>query len=216
MFLISNKLYFKRINSLGIFPGFFLLVMVIILLYFSATGEASPKFLIFHLDAVSSQDFFQYMEEGYLPNLKAFFEDGHTIRYGLSLFPGGTETAIPHLKEGLDNSTGEVGLSYYDRDKEQIISQYKNFLYLFSQLPRRAKASFIYGIPGFDVFMFLPLLNIPELLETYGVIQFFWFTTDALGHIMGPKLYEASIRRFDRYFGNLVKKLNLEEVNLIV
>ena len=184
-------------------------------MYFSVTGEASPKFLIFHLDAVSSQNFFQYMEEGYLPNLKAVFENGHTIRYGLSLFPGGTETAIPHLKEGLDNSTGEVGLSYYGRDKEQIISQYKNFLYLFSQLPRRAKACFIYGIPGFDVFMFLPLLNIPELLETYGVIQFFWFTTDALGHIMGPKLYEASIRRFDRYFGNLVKKLNLNEVNII-
>jgi hypothetical protein len=186
-----------------------------ILMYFSVTGETSPKFLIFHLDAVSSQNFLQYMEEGYLPNLKAVFENGHTIRYGLSLFPGGTETTIPHLKEGLDNSTGEVGLSYYDRDKEQIISQYKTFLYLFSQLPRRAKASFIYGIPGFDVFMFLPLLNIPELLETYGVIQFFWFTTDALGHVMGPKLYEASIRRFDRYFGNLVKKLNLDEVNLI-
>lgn len=100
MFLISHKLSFKRINSLGIFPGFFLLVMVIILLYFSATGEASPKFLIFHLDAVSSQNFFQYMEEGYLPNLKAVFEEGHMIHHGLALFPGGTETSVPHLKSG--------------------------------------------------------------------------------------------------------------------
>ena len=32
---------------------------------------------------------------------------------------------------------------------------------------------------------------------------------------MGKKLYMNSIRRFDRYFGNLVKKLNLDEVNLI-
>ncbi|GAF88149.1 unnamed protein product, partial [marine sediment metagenome] len=64
--------------------------------------------------------------------------------------------------------------------------------------------------------MFLPLLNVPELLETYGVIEFYWLATDALGHLMGPKLYEASIRRFDRYFGNLVKKLNLDEVNLIL
>jgi hypothetical protein len=167
------------------------------------------------LDAVSSQNFFQYMEEGYLPNLKAVFEDGHTIRYGLSLFPGGTETAVPHLKEGADNSTGGVGWGYYDRENEKVISNYKTFFYLFSYIPRRAKASFIYGIPGLDPFMFLPLLNVPELLETYGVIEFYWFTTDPLGHIMGPKLYEASIRRFDRYFGNLVKRLNLDEVNLI-
>jgi len=112
MFLISNKLYFKRINFFGIIPGFYTLVIAIILLSFSVTGEASPKFLIFHLDAVSSQNFFQYMEEGYLPNPKAVFEDGHMIHHGLSLFPGGTETAVPQLKEGLDNSTGGVGWGY--------------------------------------------------------------------------------------------------------
>jgi len=64
--------------------------------------------------------------------------------------------------------------------------------------------------------MFLPLLNVPELLETYGVVEIIWFATDALGHIMGQKLRNASIYRFDRYFGNLVKRLNLNEVNLIV
>ena len=155
------------------------------------------------------------MEDGYLPNLKAVFENGHTIRYGLSLFPGGTEMAVPHLKEGLDNSTGGAGWSYYDRDKGKVVSETKTFFHLFSYIPRRAKASFIYGIPGLDTFMFLPLLNIPELLETYGVIEFYWFTTDPLGHQMGSRLYEISIHRFDRYFGNLVKKLNLDEVNLI-
>lgn len=216
MFLISNKLYFKRINLFGIITGFYTLIIVIILLSFPVTGEASPKFLIFHLDAVSSQNFFQYMEDGDLPNLKAVFEDGHMIHYGLSLFPGGTETAVPHLKEGIDNSKGGVGWGYYDREKEKVIPSYKTFFHLFSCISRRAKACFIYGAPGLDPFMFLPLLNVPELLETYGVIEFYWFTTDALGHIMGPKLYEASIRRFDRYFGNLMKKLNLDEVNLIL
>ncbi|MBE3036132.1 MAG: alkaline phosphatase family protein, partial [Candidatus Atribacteria bacterium] len=216
MFLISHKLSFKRINSLGIFPGFFLLVMVIILLYFSATGEASPKFLIFHLDAVSSQNFFQYMEEGYLPNLKAFFEDGHMIRHGLSLVPGGTETSVPHMKTGLDNSAGGVGWGYYDREKGKVISDKKVFIDLFFTLPRRARVSFIYGIPGLDTFNFLPLLNVPELLETYGVVQFYWFATDPLGHFMGKRLYLSSIKRFDHYFGNLIKKLNLDETNLIV
>lgn len=211
----ASRPYLKKISFIGIITGFYMLTIAIILLSFSVTGEASPKFLILHLDAVSSQNFFQYMEDGYLPNLKAVFEDGHMIHHGLSLFPGGTETAVPHLKEGIDNSKGGVGWGYYDREKEKVISRSETFFYLFSYIPRRAKASFIYGIPGLDPFMFLPLLNVPELLETYGVIEFYWFATDALGHIMGPKLYEASIRRFDRYFGNLVKKLNLDEVNLI-
>jgi len=213
----NNRPYFKRISFIGIIPGFYILVIVIILLSFSVAGETSPKFLIFHLDAVSSQNFFQYMEDGYLPNLKAVFENGHMIRYGLSLFPGGTEMIYPRLKEGLDSSTGDtVGWNYYDRDKKRVIPRYKTAFYLFSHIPRRAKASFIYGIPGLDPFMFLPLLNVPELLETYGVVEFIWFTTDALGHLLGPRLYRASIRRFDRYFGNLVKKLDLNEVNLIL
>jgi hypothetical protein len=204
-------------SSLGIIPVFYIFIILMILMYFSVTGEASPKFLIFHIDAVSAQSFFQYMEEGYLPNLKAVFENGNIIHYGLSLFPGGTEEIYPRLKEGLDNSTGDtVGWGGYDRDKEQIIPQYKTFLYLFSHLPRRVKASIIYGIPGFDTFMFLPLLNIPELLETYGVVELIWFTTDALGHALGQRLYRDSIRRFDRYFGNLIKRLNLNEVNLIL
>ena len=210
-----NNPYFKKANSSVKLSMFCVLTIVLILLSFSISGGASPKFLIFHLDAVSSQNFFQYMEEGYLPNLEAVFEDGHTIRYGLSLFPGGTETAIPHLKEGLDNSFGGVGWGYYDRENEKVISNYKTFFSWLSYIPRRAKACIIYGVPGLDPFMFLPLLNVPELLETYGVIEFYWLTTDSLGHMMGPKLYEASIRRFDRYFGNLVKKLNLDEVNLI-
>ena len=195
---------------------FCVLTIVLILLSFSITGGASPKFLILHLDAVSSQNFFQYMEDGDLPYLKAFFEDGHIIHHGLSLFPGGTEMAVPHLKEGIDNSKGGVGWGYYDQEREKVISKYQAFFNMFSHIPRRAKACFIYGAPGLDPFMFLPLLNVPELLETYGVIEFYWFTTDALGHIMGPKLYEASIRRFDRYFGNLVKRLNFDELNIII
>jgi hypothetical protein len=156
------------------------------------------------------------MEDGDLPNLKTFFEDGHIIHHGISLFPGGTENAIPHLKEGLDNSTGVPGWSYYDRDKERVIPGYKTWLYLVSHISRRARTCFIYGAPGLDPFTFLPFLNIPELLETYGVIEFYWFATDALGHMMGPKLYEASIRRFDRYFGALMKKLNFDELNVII
>lgn len=211
-----NSPYFKKANSSGRLSILCVLAIAIILLSFSVTGEASPKFLILHLDAVSSQNFFQYMEDGYLPNLKAFFEDGHMIHHGLALFPGGTETSVPHLKSGLDNSIGEVGWGYYDRENEKVISDKKIFIDLFFTLPRRARASFIYGVPGLDTFNFLPLLNVPEFLETYGVIQFYWFATDPLGHFMGKRLYLSSIKRFDRYFGHLMKKLNLDETNVIV
>ena len=216
MHSISNTQCCKKNNFFRISTGIFIFTTVALLFCFSLSGEASPKFLIFHLDAVSSQNFFQYIEDGDLPNLQAFFEDGHMIQYGLSLYPGGTEMAVPHLREGTNNSTGTAGWCYYDRDKEKFIPSYKIFLHLFSCIPRRAKACFIYGTPGLDPFAFLPFQNIPELLETYGVIQYYWFATDALGHYMGPGLYEASIRRFDTYFGKLVKKLNLEDLNIIV
>lgn len=216
--MIISEGYLRKIETFNIARGFYILVLVLFLLsVLIVNGVASPKFLIFHLDAVSSQNFFQYMEDGDLPNIKTFFENGHMIYYGLSLFPGGTEMIYPRLKKGLDSSTGDsVGWGYYDRDEERIIPGYKTWSYMFSHIPRRARDCFLYGIPGLDFFMFLPLLNVPELLETYGVIEIIWFTTDALGHMLGQRLYQASIRRFDRYFGNLVKKLNLNEVNLIV
>ena len=195
---------------------FALLLILFFCLLPALNTQASPKFLIIHLDAVSSQNFFQYMENGDLPNMKEVFADGHMIHHGLSLFPGGTEMAIPHLKEGINNSTGGVGWGYYDREKEKRVSNYKTFFYWLSYLPRRAKANFIYGIPGLDPFLFFSFLNVPELLETYGVIELYWFTTDSLGHVMGPRLYEESIRRFDRYFGNLVKRLDFDGLNIIL
>lgn len=179
--------------------------------------EVSPKFLIIHLDAVSSSKFFQYMEEEYLPNTKAIFKEGHAIKYGLSLFPGGTENIIPRLKEGLGNETGEnIGWGYYNREKGREVSGIKSFSNLFSAIPRRAQFSMLYGLPVIDSLMFLPMMNIPQLLETYGVIQLYWFSPDAAGHVFGEKIYLNSIRRFDRYLGRLVKRLNLDEVNLIL
>jgi len=125
-----------------------LIVVLFLWLFLETDSLASPKFLIFHLDAVPSEDFFQFMKEGYLPNLQAVFEDGgHIIRYGLSLYPGGTEIIVPHLKEGTDSSTGGVGWGYYDREKGRVVSNARTFIDLLFTLPRRARASFIYGLP---------------------------------------------------------------------
>lgn len=211
----SSIFYPKSWNYFSIFS----FILFALLLFFFTTGSAaeSPKFLIIHLDAICSNDFFQYMGEGYLPNLESVFRNGNMIQYGLSLFPGGTEVIYPRLKESLDNSEGEsVGWGYYDREKEKNIPPYKTFFYMLSQIPRRARASFIYGVPFLDIFNFLPMSNIPELLETYGVIELIWFATDSTGHALSREKHFESVRRFDRYFGNLVKRLKEEEVNFIL
>ncbi|MDD4363625.1 MAG: alkaline phosphatase family protein, partial [Atribacterota bacterium] len=210
--LIFNKKYLSR-------SCFFICILSLLLLIsFTGLSESKPKFLIVHLDALSSPNFFQYMEEGHFPNLKAIFQDGdgHIIPYGLALFPGGTETTVPHLRKGVDNSTGGVGWGYYDRGKEKVMGKHITFFDMFSHIPRRAKAGFIYGVPFLDFFNFYPLMNIPELLDTYNVVQFFWFATDSLGHYFGEKPYLASYKRFDSYMGRLIKRLDLDEVNLII
>ena len=199
------------------FVTLFLLLAPLFSFAANSNDNINPKFLIVHLDAVSSPNFFQYMDEGYLPHLKEFFEEGHIIRYGLSLFPGGTEMIYPRLKKGLGNEVGEsVGWGYYNRETDRVVSDIKIFSHMFSSIPRRARASMVYGIPWIDNFMFLPMLNIPQLLDTYGVIELLWFASDATGHLLNEKTYLSSIRRFDRYFGKLVKRLNIEEVNIVI
>lgn len=202
--------------------SFILFVIFILLFVFlfmnSAHAEKNPKFLIIHLDALSSPNFFQYMEEGHFPNMETLFKDGdgHIIPYGLSLFPGGTETTVPHMRRGVDNSTGGVGWGYYDREKDKVMPKYITFFDMFRQIPRRARFSFFYGVPWLDTLNFYPLMNIPELLEMYDVIQFFWFATDSLGHYFGEEPYLSSYKRFDRYLGQLVRRLNLNKINLII
>ena len=197
---------------------FIFLLFILLSISFDGLAEPGPKFLIVHLDALSSPNFFQYMEEGHFPNLKSIFQDGdgHVIPYGLALFPGGTETTVPHLRKGEDNSTGGVGWGYYDREKEKVVPKYVTFFDMFSHIPRRAKAGFIYGVPYLDFFNFYPIMNLPELLDSYNVLQFFWFATDSLGHYFGEKPYLASYKRFDSYIGRLVKRLDMDEVNLII
>ncbi len=50
---------------------------------FSVYSEDEPKFLIIHLDVLSSPNFFQHLKEDYFPNREAIFEEkgGHIIPY---------------------------------------------------------------------------------------------------------------------------------------
>ena len=214
----NNTIFYKRNRISSCLFVCLLLVLMLLFLSSSSLAKAEPKFLIIHLDALSSPNFFQYMEEGHFPNLKSIFQegDGHIIPYGLALFPGGTETTVPHLRKGEDNSTGGVGWRHYDPERDKILPKYVTFFDMFSTIPRRAKAGFIYGVPYLDIFNIYSLMNIPELLDTYNVLQFFWFATDSLGHFFGEKQYLASYKRFDSYMGMLIKRIDMDEVNIII
>ncbi|MDI9597376.1 MAG: alkaline phosphatase family protein, partial [Atribacterota bacterium] len=115
----------------------------------------------------------------------------------------------------MNNSTGAVGWGYYDREKNKVMPGYVTFFEMFSHIPRRAKAGFIYGVPYLDIFNLYPIMNIPELLDTNNVLQFFWFATDSFGHLLGEEPYLNSYKRFDNYMGRLAKRLD-DDVNLII
>ena len=84
-----------------------ILLLVLAVLAGSTTNvQAAKPYLIFHLDAVSSQDFFRELEAGNLPNIERLFAGGTQIKHGLSLYPGGTEMIYPRLKTGTGNHEG--------------------------------------------------------------------------------------------------------------
>jgi hypothetical protein len=74
------------------------------------------------------------------------------IHHGLSLYPGGTEMAVPHLKEGIDNSKGGVGWGYYDREEMWLHNLYTSIPELsFEDLePAREKNSFSFWGSNFE------------------------------------------------------------------
>lgn len=182
-----------------------------------AKVEAAPKYLIIHLDAVSSKDFFYYLEEGRLPNTQVLFSEGVMIPYGLTLFPGGTEMIYPRLKDGRSNEEGlPVGWGHYHREEERVVGDRRILFDLLRDFPRRGRSNFIYGAPFLDVFMAPVFMNIPYLLEKYRVLEVFWFSTDTYGHWRGREAYERSLYRFDRYLGLLLNRLDLSTVNIIL
>ena len=126
-----------------------LLLFSVSFLFLPLIAEAKEnKFLIFHLDAVSSVDFYAQLEAGNLPNIEALFADGRFVKYGLSLFPGGTEMIYPRLKKGLTNSEGSiVGWTRWDRETKKSIHNLETFSEMFSNFSRRNKHQFLLGLP---------------------------------------------------------------------
>jgi hypothetical protein len=176
----------------------------------------APRFLVFHLDAVSACVFEAALAEGRLPNIVRAFEGG-TYRHAVTLFPASTPMIYPRLHTGECNASGAaVGFGGFDRARDRPIHEVEVFLGLVEALPRRAVATIVYGVPGMDVLATLAMQNLPGLLERHEVVEFMWFSTDAYGHLYGADAHARSLDRFDAALGQLLPHIDLERTNLIL
>lgn len=194
----------------------FILCLLPLLLSPSVQGEEA-KFILIHLDAIAASDFYEEMDRGNLPNLERFFEKEGAMLKGLTLFPGGTQMIVSRMKSGLSNRVGEpVGWGIYDPHKERMTGKREVFFQYAPSVQRRARECFINIYPLTEFQGWLSLNNLPYLLDTYNVLEFYWFTTDFYGHYLGERLHNASLRRFDYWFGVMTEQLPPYEVNVIL
>lgn len=181
-----------------------------------ALAGAGAPFLVFHVDAVARLDLLAMLEAGRLPNVEAAFAEGVRIP-GVTLFLAATPVIYPRLHDPQsEHGPGRVGFCGFDRVAERPVSELEVFLELLGAVPRRAVTSFVHGIPGLDGLSAASMRNLPALLERYEVVEFFWFSTDALGHLVGAEAHAASLERFDAALGRILSELDLERLNLLL
>ena len=175
-----------------------------------------PRFLIFHVDAVAAVDLDRLIADGRLPNVALAFEGG-SAHEALSLFYAATPVIYPRMHDRAELSAlGGIGFGGYDRETDRVVGDLVGFLSLVATVPRRAATSFLHGVPYLDGLAGLAMQNLPDLLERYRVVEFFWFSSDAMGHLYGAEAHAASLERFDAHLGRLLPRLDLDGLNLIL
>lgn len=181
-----------------------------------ALATSSAPFLIFHVDAVSRSDLLDMLEGGHLPNVEAAFAGGARVP-GVTLFLASTPVIYPRMHDPMqEHGIGRVGFGGFDRDAGRPVGEVEVFLELLDAVPRRAMTSFVHGIPGFDGLATASMRNLPALLGRYEVVEFFWFSSDSLGHLYGAEAHAASLERFDAALGIILPELDLDRLNLIL
>ena len=181
-----------------------------------AFATQAPRFLIFHVDAVAASDFDRALADGRLPNVERAFADGMRAD-AVTLFFASTPVIYPRMHSGASNSvSGRVGFGGFDRAAGRPITEAEVFLELLEALPRRAATNLLHGIPLLDGLAGAAMQNLPDLLERYRVVEFFWFSTDTFGHLMGEDQHARSLERFDAYLGRLLARLDCDDLNLIL
>jgi hypothetical protein len=74
----------------------------------------------------------------------------------------------------------------------------------------------LHGVPGLDGLGCLAMQNLPELLERHRVVEFIWFASDSVGHLMGAEAQARSLQRFDAALAAVWPRLRPADLNVIV
>jgi hypothetical protein len=180
-------------------------------------ASVPPRFLIFHLDAVSAATFDALLADGRLPHLAGAFSDGARLN-ALTLFPASTPMIYTRLHTGGSNAEpGPVGFGRFDRAADRPVGEVAAFFDLLARLPRMATTNLLlHGVPGLDGLASLAMQNLPDLLERHRVVEFFWFSTDGFGHLLGAEEHARSLERFDAALAAAWPRLRPDDLNVIV
>jgi hypothetical protein len=74
----------------------------------------------------------------------------------------------------------------------------------------------LHGLPGFDGLASLAMQNLPDLLERHRTVEFFWFSTDTFGHLLGAEEHALSLERFDAALAAVWPRLRPDDLNVIL
>lgn len=178
--------------------------------------ESSPKYIVIHVCSFSSYYMKSEMEAGNLPNLEATFSEHGMIENTITYFPSKTPVVISSLRSGTPGEESKlISWSRSDRETGEVVSFGSTMKEMVLSKPRIALPAWFYGTPILHRLAGLALPNLPELLEEYHVLEFYWFPIDTFGHFHGEEYYLKKLRQFDKHFGRLMRRLD-DDVNVIV
>ena len=193
------------------------LIMVFLFAFSYPAGAEQPQFILIHLDAIAASDFYRELEAGNLPATEKIFSQEGAFLTGLAPFPGGTQMIVSRMKTGYSSRVGEpVGWGVYDQERDRITGKPTVFFQYVPEVLRRARGCLINIYPIMEFQAWFSLYNLPELLQTYNVLEFYWYTTDFLGHYFGEGPHNRSIHRFDFWLGQMADRLDWDRVNLVI
>ena len=193
-----------------------LIILTMILILFSFNTAAEEKYLLIHVDGISSEMFFSELEQGNLPNLAEYFAEENMIEHGITYFPPSTQVVISRIRESKKISEGELlDWDRYDEETETGKGKISVFNEMRSSVDRRARSNFIYGYPALSNLAPAAMLNLADLIDKYGLVEFYYFSPDTYGHIWGERSQLNKLYQFDRSFGEAAKDFP-EDLNIII
>jgi hypothetical protein len=180
------------------------------------SNESEPKYIIIHLCGLSTHHMKTEMEAGNLPNLDATFRDHGMIKSAITYIPSKTPNVISNIRSGTPvEKSRALSWMWVDKETGERASFMSVLMEMIRSVSRTAALNGFYGVPGPHLLSGAALTNLPELLDDYDVLEFYWFAVDTYGHLFGEENFLRKLRQFDRQFGKLMRRLN-DEVNVII